>query len=207
VHKAHRASLILSATAPAVAVLGTTPLGQAAGDRLAKAIPPFSKTAGYAKFAGDSTKLNGRRSSLKGAPGSIPVVGSNGKLPASIGAVGLQGPARPKGDKGLKGDKGDKGPKGSAGPTGAAGPAGISGYQLVTGGTENDSVLFHTKTVYCPTGKKPLGGGGFVNGVNGGGPWLVANGPTPDGNGWSVTGTRSAGSVGAVAYVICAFVS
>jgi len=207
VHKAHRASLILSATAPAVAVLGTTPLGQAAGDRLAKAIPPFSKTAGYAKFAGDSTKLNGRRSSLKGAPGSIPVVGSNGKLPASIGAVGLQGPARPKGDKGLKGDKGDKGPKGSAGPTGAAGPAGISGYQLVTGGTENDSVLFHTKTVYCPTGKKPLGGGGFVNGVNGGGPWLVANGPTPDGNGWSVTGTRSAGSVGAVAYVICALVS
>jgi len=89
---------------------------------------------------------------------------------------------------------------------GAAGPAGISGYQLVTGGTENDSVLFHTKTVYCPTGKKPLGGGGFVNGVNGGGPWLVANAPTPDGNGWSVTGTRSAGSVGAVAYVICAFV-
>lgn len=70
-----------------------------------------------------------------------------------------------------------------AGPTGAAGPAGISGYQLVTGGAENDSVLFHTKTVYCPTGKKPLGGGGFVNGVNGGGPWLVANGPTPDGNG------------------------
>jgi hypothetical protein len=198
VHKTHRASLILSATALALAVLGTTPLGHAAGNQLAKAIPPFSKTAGYAKFAGDSTKLNGRRSSLTGAPGSIPVVGSNGKLPASIGAVGLQGLPGPKGDKGLKGDKGDKGPKGPAGPTGAAGPAGISGYQLVTGGTENDSVLFHTKTVYCPTGKKPLDGGG---------PWLVANGPTPDGNGWSVTGTRSAGSVGAVAYVICAFVS
>ena len=167
--------------------------------------PPIRELIGHEVHTPDVI-ANGRRSSLKGAPGSIPVVGSNGKLPASIGAVGLQGPARPKGDKGLKGDKGDKGPKGSAGPTGAAGPAGISGYQLVTGGTENDSVLFHTKTVYCPTGKKPLGGGGFVNGVNGGGPWLVANAPTPDGNGWSVTGTRSAGSVGAVAYVICAFV-
>ena len=34
-HRAHRASLILSATALAVAVLGTTPLGQAAGNRRA----------------------------------------------------------------------------------------------------------------------------------------------------------------------------
>ena len=205
-HKAQRAPLILSATALAVAVLGTTPLGHAAGGRLA-AIPPFSKTAGFAKFAGDSTKLNGRRSSLKGAPGSIPVVGPTGKLPASIGAVGLQGPAGQKGDKGLKGDKGDKGSKGPAGPTGAAGPVGISGYQIVTGGTENDSVLFHTNTVYCPTGKKPLGGGGGVNGVNGGGPWLVSDGPTPDGNGWSVTSTRSAGSLNVIVHVICAFVS
>ena len=206
-HTSQRIPLILSATALAVAVLGATPLGQAAGSRLATAIPPFSKTAGFARFAGDSTKLNGRRSSLKGAPGSIPVVGANGKLPASIGAVGLQGPAGAKGDKGLKGDKGDKGSKGPAGPTGAAGPPGISGYQLVTGGTENDSVLFHTGTIYCPTGKKPLAGGGGVNGVNGGGPWLVYDGPTPDGNGWSVTSTRSAGSLNIIAYVICASVS
>jgi hypothetical protein len=201
-----RAPLILSATALVVAVLGTTPLGQAAGSRLA-AIPPFSKTSGFARFAGDSTRLNGRRSSLAGTPGTIPVVGKTGKLPASIGVVGPQGTAGPKGDKGLKGDKGEKGDKGPVGSAGAAGPPGISGYQLLAGGTENDSVLFHTRTVYCPTGKKPLGGGGWVNGVNGGGPWLVANGPTPDGNGWSVTSTRSAGSLAAVVYVICAFVS
>jgi hypothetical protein len=87
-----RAPLILSATALAVAVLGTTPLGHAAGERLA-AIPPFAKTSGYAKFAGDATKLNGRRSTLAGAPGTIPVVSKAGKLPTSIGAVGPK--ARP----------------------------------------------------------------------------------------------------------------
>jgi hypothetical protein len=81
-----RAPFILSATALVVAVLGATPLGHAAGE-LVTAVPPFAKTAGYAKFAGSSTKLNGHKSALSGAPGTIPVVGPDGKLPASIGAV------------------------------------------------------------------------------------------------------------------------
>jgi hypothetical protein len=174
------APLLLSATALVVAVLGTTPLGQAAGSRLA-AIPPFSKTAGYAKFAGDSTRLNGRRSSLAGAPGTIPVVGASGKLPASIGVVGAQGSTGPKGDRGPKGDKGDKGSTGAAGAAGPAGPPGISGYQLVTGTNGTTGPLFHGETATCPAGKKVLGGGGFVNGVNGAGPWLVASAPTAGG--------------------------
>ena len=44
--------------------------------------------------------LNGRRSTLSGAPRTIPVVGANGKLPASLGAIGPQGPAGPQGPKG-----------------------------------------------------------------------------------------------------------
>jgi hypothetical protein len=70
------------------------------------AVVPFAKTAGNAK------KLNGHRSALSGAPGTIPVVGKNGKLPEAIGAVGPQGP------------KGEPGPPGEQGPPGVTGPAG-----------------------------------------------------------------------------------
>ncbi|HKP18500.1 MAG TPA: hypothetical protein VJT84_08475 [Gaiellaceae bacterium] len=96
-----RAPIVLSSAALAVAVLGATPLGQAAGENL-RAVVPFAKTAGNAQ------KLNGHRAALSGAPGTIPVIGRNGKLPARIGAVGPKGPA---------------GPPGPAGPGGPAGGA------------------------------------------------------------------------------------
>lgn len=83
-----RAPIVLSCAAIAVAVLGATPIGHAAGERLA-AVVPFAKTAGNAQ------KLNGHRSSVAGAPGTIPVVGKNGKLPAAVGAVGPPGPPGP----------------------------------------------------------------------------------------------------------------
>ncbi len=204
-----RTPLILSATALVVAVLGATPLGQAAGRQLAAAIPPFAKTAGYAKFAGDSTKLNGRRSSLTGAPGTIPVVGKTGKLPASIGVVGPQGPAGPKGDKGLKGDKGDKGATGAAGaagPAGPPGPSGISGYQVVRVTPGVTGSLFSSVEVDCPAGKKVLGGGGNANGINGAGPFLVVSAPKADGTGWYLT-VAPPSSLGVSGYAICAFVS
>jgi hypothetical protein len=87
-----RVPLILSMTALIIAVLGATPFGRAAGDAVS-AVVPFAKSANYAKLAGNSSKLNGRKSTVKGAPGTIPVVGKDGKLPASLGAVGPQGPA------------------------------------------------------------------------------------------------------------------
>ena len=59
-----------------------------------------------ADFAANAGKLNGHKSSLNPTRGQIPVVGADGKLPASIGAVGPQG---------------DQGP---------AGPAGAGGYQI-----------------------------------------------------------------------------
>jgi hypothetical protein len=154
-----RASLVLSATALVISVLGVTPLGQAAGERLAATIPPFAKTAGYAKFSGDATKLNGRRSTLAGARGTIPVVGTNGKLPPSIGTVGPQGPAGPKGDKGLQGPKGDKGDTGKKGSAGPAGPPGMSGYEIVTASSTTDKNDRKSATAYCPAAKKAVGGG------------------------------------------------
>jgi len=95
-----RAPLVLSITALVVAVLAATPFGQATVDAV---VPPFAKTAGFARLADNSNKLNGHRSTLRGLAGTIPVVGANGKLPASIGAVGPQGPAGAKGDRGPAG--------------------------------------------------------------------------------------------------------
>jgi len=46
-----RLPVVLSATALAVALLGSTPLGEAARD-LASSVPPFAKKAGYANQAG-----------------------------------------------------------------------------------------------------------------------------------------------------------
>lgn len=80
-----RLPIVLSGSALLVAVFGATPLGHAAGQAI-QAVPPFAKTANFAKFAGNASKLNGRKSTLKGAPGTIPVVGRDGKLPASIAA-------------------------------------------------------------------------------------------------------------------------
>jgi len=99
----HRAPLVISIAALTVALVGSTSIGRAGAASLVKAVP-YAKTAGFAKLADNSAKLNGRKSTLAGTPGTIPVVGANGKLPASIGAVG------PKGDKGDKGDPGKIGP-------------------------------------------------------------------------------------------------
>lgn len=100
-----RLPLLLSATALAVALLGSTPLGHAAA-KLMQTVPPFAKTAGFAKYAGtadNAKKLAGHKASVTPAAGDVPVLGADGKLPVSIGALGPQG---------LKGDKGDKGDRG-----------------------------------------------------------------------------------------------
>jgi hypothetical protein len=132
-----RLSLVLSATALAVALLGSTPLSRAAADALEQVVPR-AKTADFAKNAG---KLNGRTSSMTPRARQIPVLNARGKLPASIGAVG---------------------PRGPAGPTGAAGAPGVSGYQvhqevknLRTSATTPDDVA-------CPGGKTALAGGHSV---------------------------------------------
>ena len=135
--------LVLSATALLVSLLGSTSIGHAAGRALAAAIPPYSKTAGFAKIAGNSSLLNGRKSTLVGAPGTIPVVGTNGKLPASIGAVGPQG------------DKGDTGSKGDPGLTGVHVVQASQTYPIPS--TSSDDA-----TANCASGEVVLGGGGLI---------------------------------------------
>jgi hypothetical protein len=66
-----RVPLVISLLALLVALLGTTPLGRAAGNAVAAAGSPFAKTAGYAKVAGDPGKLNGHKCALGGAPGTF----------------------------------------------------------------------------------------------------------------------------------------
>lgn len=133
--------LILSATALLVALLGSTPLGRAAESAIEQAVPRAKR----ADFATNAGKLNGHKSSLNPRRGQIPVVGSTGKLPASLGAVGPVGP---------KGDPGAQGPQGPQG-----GP-GMSGYQRVV---ENITVPEGNATpdfgVSCPGGRSVLAGG------------------------------------------------
>lgn len=135
-----RLPLILSMTALVVSILGTTPLGHAAGSAVS-AVVPLAKTANWAKNAG---KLNGHTSSRVPRVGQIPVVGTNGKLPATLGAVGPPGPAGPKGDAGAKGDPG---------------AAGVAGYQRVQQQQETPRTGERAYTVPCPGGKSVLGGG------------------------------------------------
>jgi hypothetical protein len=108
-----RFPIIVSVVALLVACLGATPLGQAAGNVVAT-IVPYAKMAGTAKNA---AKLNGHRSSTAPRAGQIPILDRNGKLPASVGAVGPQGPPGRQGDQGLKGDPGLKGEKGDPATT------------------------------------------------------------------------------------------
>jgi len=131
-----RLPLVLSSTALVIALVGSTPLGNAAQNVLQQV--PRAKRADFAANAG---KLNGHKSSLNPIRGQIPVVGADGKLPASIGAVG---------------------PKGDAGP---AGPAGVGGYQIRT---ENINVPDNdngtpTFGVSCPGGRVALGAGYSFN--------------------------------------------
>ena len=137
-----RLPLILSITALVVSLLGATPLGQAARSAVSQVVP-LARTANYAKNAG---MLNGHSSSRVPRAGQIPVVGRNGKLPATLGAVGPIGPAGAKGDTGPKGD---------------AGAAGVSGYQRVQQQVNAPSGNGKTSsyTISCPGGKSVLGGG------------------------------------------------
>ena len=167
-----RLPIVLSGSALLVAMFGATPLGHAAGQAI-HAVPPFAKTANFAKFAGNASKLNGRKSTLKGAPGTIPVVGRDGKLPASIGAVGPQGQQGPQGAAGPQGQRGSEGPKGSSGP---AGPPGVSGYEIVRTPATIAANTISAATAMCPTGKKVIGAGHDTQGQQSGpavGVWVT----------------------------------
>jgi hypothetical protein len=75
----HRLPLVVAVTALVVALLGSTSLGEAAGD-LAGGIVPRAKRADYARNAG---AVNGIKASRTPRPGFLVPLGRDGKLPAS----------------------------------------------------------------------------------------------------------------------------
>src|SRR6185436_4890007 len=84
----------------------------------------------FAGSADNAKRLAGHKASTSPKAGDIPVVGANGKLPTSIGAVGPPGPPGPAGSgRGPQGPAGPQGPKGATGPPGAPGAQGPPGTQ------------------------------------------------------------------------------
>jgi hypothetical protein len=190
----------LSVCALVVAVLGWTPLGEAARDAV---FPPNSigtlqlrdNAVVSAKLRnGSVTGLDVQKGTLTGAhvkAGTL--LASNfraGQLPA--GAKG------DKGDKGQKGDKGDKGPKGDPG---------LSGLEVVqspsTPLAANGSALVR---VTCPAGKRAIGGGGHQASAVGGVAYITSTIPI-DTNQWQAAFKNPTGTSAAVwAYAVCATV-
>ena len=75
------------------------------------------------------------------------------------------------------------------------------GYQVVALPNANVG-NFTRRTVYCPSGKHVIGGGGEAQGN---GAILVGSFPTPDGRGWIALGRQIGySSVGISVYAICA---
>ncbi|RNG30427.1 hypothetical protein [Streptomyces botrytidirepellens] len=78
---------------------------------------------------------------------------------------------------------------------------GVPGYELVTLPNENVPNL-QRRTVYCPHGKKALGGGAEARGDTA---ILLGSFPTDDGTGWIGLGRQTAtDNVGISVFVICA---
>ena len=185
----------LSIAALAVAVLGTTPLGQAAG----RLIVPANSVG--------TTQLK------KGAV-------TGGKIkPGSLTAALFRGgqlPAGPKGDTGAAGPAGPQGPKGDSGATTAVVRTALE--KAVPSGSEG------SLDIACNAGERALGGGGvFFGGGLGdhlrsslpvhlirdssgkptGGIAGVSDGEPADG--WEVTGVNgAAGPRDFGGYVVCA---
>ncbi|MFF0160895.1 hypothetical protein ACFYRY_25665 [Streptomyces sp. NPDC005263] len=79
--------------------------------------------------------------------------------------------------------------------------AGVDGYQIVQ--LPNANVPnFQRRTLYCPSGKRVIGGGAEAQGN---GAVLVGSFPTADGTGWIALGRQDGySSVGISVYAICA---
>lgn len=236
-----RLTTILAATALVVAVFGSTPLGQAAGrfvlpkhsvgtaqlknnavsglkvkDGTLKAsdFTPGELAAGPKGDKGNAgpqgpagPKGPKGDAGPKGPAGPQGATGPPG-LTGPKGATGSQGPVGPKGDKGDTGSQGLQGPKGDKGDPGQAG---ISGYESLSAFTAFDSTNVKTKVVYCPAGKRALGGG--ADGDGAAPTAIVLSEPTTANGiptGWWAKAretTASAESWSLTVYAICANVS
>ena len=118
-----RLPVVLSVAAFVVAVLSATPNGIA------------GSAVRVALFAKNAAKVGGIAASKKPKAGKLLPLGKNGKFPASVLPVALQGPVGPEGARGPAGPAGPQGAqgiqglRGLKGTTGPAGPQGTTGLQ------------------------------------------------------------------------------
>ncbi len=189
----NRIPTIVAATALAVSLFGSTPLGQAAGRLILPKNSVGTQQIKAAAVTGAKVK-DGTLTAADFLPGQLPA-----------GQQGPKGDPGPKGADGAPGPKGDPGAKGDTGAPGAqgpAGPAGISGYELVVRpavGVNGGGV--GVATAVCPAGKKAIGGGySTLNGE------VIATGSPAGGTTWVAAIKGGAGAT-VVANAICAFVA
>jgi len=233
-HAPRRLPVALAAAALAVAVLGTTSVGHA----VTNVIPPLATHAKRADYATNAGAVGAIKAWRTPRPGYLLPLGRNGKFPASVGLRGPAGPAGLKGDRGdpgapgptgPKGDRGEQGaagpagpkgttgprgpagppgPAGAPGPTGSPGPSGISGWEYQVKELIVPHRISGTWQVYCPSGKKALGGGVSPFGEAPALVHVVETAPAKDGTGWEVVvWNDSDDSIDFFAWVICAYVS
>jgi Collagen triple helix repeat (20 copies) len=144
-------------------------------------------------------------SSLTGKRGPTGPQGEQGPAGAT-GASGAKGETGPPGPKSETGPVGPQGPQGPAGPAGPPGPSGISGWEYqVSSGVSLPPDAVGQSRVYCPAGKKAIGGGAGATSVR---VFFVISAPSEDGTGWvaHLNNEGGAASTG-YAHVICAKVS
>src|SRR5262245_59263117 len=125
-----RLPMLFSIGALIVAVLGVTPLGQAA----LNAVVPRNSVG----------TLQLQRNAVKASKIAPNAIRTGHVLNGSLLVEDFKPGQIPQGPKGDKGDKGDKGEQGAPG---------VSGYQIVTQAVTATTTLFQV-TVSCPTGKR-----------------------------------------------------
>jgi hypothetical protein len=190
-----RLPLILSATALVVAVLGSTPLGEAASDAV---FPPNSVgTTQLRANAVVSAKI--RNGSVTALDIQKRAITAAHVKPGSLVAASFRAGQLPTGPKGDKGDKGDKGVKGDPG---------LSGYQVVQGPLVTvPPNTYRISRIACPTGKRPIGGGGHSASGIGGIAYLTSSIPI-DNREWQASFRNPhTSAISMWAYVVCATVA
>jgi len=180
-----RLPVVLSVIALVVAVLGSTPLGEAARDIV---IPRNSVGAPQLKKNAVTTAKVKNRSLL------------------AVDFKAGQVPPGPTGERGAPGPQGPPGPKGDSGPVG---PPGISAREVVFVGSNNDSSSFKSAVAKCPSGKKAIGGGAGVEPAALGGPFLYYSAPDGD-SAWLAAARETTVYVASwnlAVFVVCASVA
>ena len=109
-----RIPIVFSTTALVVALMGVTPLGEAASEQI------------RATFAQNAGKLRGFAPSKAAKKNTVVVRGANGKIGRTSLPAGLRGP------RGLRGPVGATGAAGAAGAAGAPGAKGDPGRSALT---------------------------------------------------------------------------